>query len=447
MIFRPEKILEVGCMAFISSDIGIPPGMPGNIAPLPPLRPYAPNINCGALVLHAKNAKPEKKLRPSAAQKAKAKADYKRFLDNDENKRLVFYSESSGFYKYFKGVIEYIIENSDITVDYITSDPDDQVFALGNPRIRPYYIDDNRLIVLFMKIKAEMVVMTMPDLQQFHLKRSLVKKDVEYVYMFHYPLSTTMVLRRGALSYYDTIFCVGGFQFDEIRQTESYYDLPEKNLIAYGYTVLEDMQKRFDEMEKAERGVKKILIAPSWQEGNILDSCIHGMLGELLGNGYSVVVRPHPEYVKRYGANMDSIVGRYSEYKVGDLSFELDFSDSSSIFDSDVVISDWSGTAYEAAFVTKRPVVFINTPPKVNNPEYGVIEVKPLEMTLRDEIGVQIDPEHMEALRPAIEELLKSSGKYAARITQIRDTYIANFGRSAEVGGKYIIDKLGKGGE
>lgn len=387
----------------------------------------------------------EKKLRPTAEQKAKAKGDYKRFFADEGKKQLVFYSEKSGFYKYFKGVIEYVIQNSDIVIDYVTSDPNDQVFELNNPRIRPYYIDDNRLIVLFMKIEAEMFVMTMPDIQQFHLKRSLVQKDIEYVYMFHYPLSTTMVLRKGALTHYDTIFCVGEFQFDEIRQTEKHYNLPEKNLVLCGYQILDEMQVSCDAMDKAKRERKKILIAPSWQEHNILDTCIHDILGELLGKGYQVSVRPHPEYVKRFPANMNAIVERYKDYEGKDLFFELDFSDSSSIFSSDVVISDWSGAAYEAAFVTKKPVIFINTPPKVNNPEYDAIEAKPLEITLRGEIGIQLDPGQTDRLCSAIEELLGSGEKYAARITEIRRKYIANFGSSAGAGGQYIIDRLAKG--
>ena len=386
----------------------------------------------------------QKKMKPTAEQKARAKIDYKRFLDDNNVKQLVFYSEKNGFYKYLKGVIEYILENSDIVIHYVTSDPNDQVFSLNNPQICPYYIDDNRLIVLFMKIDADMVVMTMSDLQQYHLKRSLVRKDIEYVYMFHYPLSTTMVLKKSALNGYDTIFCVGGFQLDEIRQTEQYYGLPPKKLIECGYTLLEELQAKYDAIKKVSRSHKKILIAPSWQEDNILDSCIHDILAQLLGKGYQVVVRPHPEYVKRYAANMNAIVERYRDYKGDDLSFELDFTDSSSIFNSDLVISDWSGTAYEFAFVTKKPVIFINTPPKINNPEYDCIAAKPLEMTLRDEIGLQVDPNHLDGLCPAVEELLGSSEKYAEKILKIRQTYIANFGQSGQTGGQYIIDKLTK---
>jgi YidC/Oxa1 family membrane protein insertase len=92
--------------------------------------------------------------------------------------------------------------------------------------------------------------------------------------------------------------------------------------------------------------------------------------------------------------------------------------------------------------VTKKPVIFINTPPKINNPEYDVIEVKPLEITLRDKIGIQIDLNRLNELRPAIEELIRDGDKYASKITEIRNTYIANFGRSAEIGGQYIINKI-----
>ncbi|MGE5633330.1 MAG: membrane protein insertase YidC [Caulobacteraceae bacterium] len=384
----------------------------------------------------------ERKARKKA-NRAREKEDYKRFFSyHEREKQLVFYSEKSGFYKYFENIIDYILNNSEIVIHYVTSDPDDVIFQRNNPRIIPYYIGDRALMSFMMKMDADMVVMTMPDLQQFHIKRSLVRKDIEYVYVFHYPLSTHMVLRKGALDYYDTIFCVGEFQFEEIRETEKLYGLPEKRLIACGYGQLEKLYNSYCRMQKVENLRKKLLIAPSWQPGNILDSCVDKLLSALLGKGFQVVVRPHPEYVKRFGSRMDAIVQRYKDYNGGDLTFELDFSSNDSIFNSDVVITDWSGTAYEFSFVTKKPSVFINTPPKINNPEYDKIEVKPLEITLRDKIGIQIEPERLENIAEEINKLLDSAEKYRETITSIVDKYIANFGRSGEVGGRYIIDRL-----
>ena len=379
----------------------------------------------------------------SKEDKKLEKADYKRFF-SIANKHLVFYSEKSGFYKYFKDVIEYLIEKTNITIHYVTNDPKDQIFEIAKTekQIKPYYIGEKRLITLLMKMDADIVVMTCPDLNKYHLKRSYVRNDIEYIYMFHYPLSTHMVLQNGALDHYDTIFCVGEFQFDEIRAAERVYNLPAKKLISAGYGQLEQLYNSYQKLDLTEREQPKILIAPSWQPDNILDSCLDPMLDQLLDKGYEVVVRPHPEYVKRYKPRMDQIVQKYANCESRGLRFELDFTSNTSIFDSDVLITDWSGTAYEFSFVTLKPAVFIDTKPKINNPEYKKLGIEPLEFSLRSEVGIQVNPQKMDGLHQQIQTLLANQGQYAKHIEEIREKYIANFGSSGAVGGRYILDQL-----
>ena len=376
----------------------------------------------------------------SREEKRREKADYKRFFSVG-NKHLVFYSEGSGFYKYFEKIILWLLENSKLTIHYVTSDPNDQVFALAkeNPRLVPYYIGPKKLITLFMKLEADVVVMTMSDLGNYQYKRSYYSKNIKYVYVFHYPLSTHMVLHTGALRHYDAILCVGDFQFEEIRQTEKLFGDPEQELIACGYGQLEKLYDAYQASPHEKRQRPKVLIAPSWQPDNILDSCIDPLLQELLGQGFDVTVRPHPEYVKRYGDRMNAIVKRYEDYKGGDLFFELDFTGNTSIFDSDTVISDWSGTAYEFVMVTERPCVFVDTPPKINNPDYEKITVPPLEFTLRDQVGVRVSPGSFSGLSEKIRALLQDES-YSDRIRAIREKTIANFGRSGEVSGEYILN-------
>jgi len=373
----------------------------------------------------------------------KEKADYKRFF-SVANKHIVFYSENNGFYKYFENTIEYLLNNSNLTIHYITSDPNDGIFEKEkqNSRIRAYYIGEKRLITLMMKLEADMVVMTMSDLENYHIKRSYVKKDIEYVYMFHYPLSTHMVLHTGALDHYDTILCVGDFQFAEIRKQEELENLPVKKLISCGYGQLEKLQKQYNSMKHIVHEKKKILIAPSWQADNILDSCLDNLLKELLGKGCEIIVRPHPEYVKRYKHKMDAIVKRYETYSGDDLVFELDFTFNDSIFDSDVVITDWSGTAYEFAFVTGKPAVFVDTPMKVNNPDYVKLGIEPLEISLRSQVGIRLNPNELQGCYQQIAMLLEQQETYIARNLELRDKYIANYGNSGEVAGNYIISSL-----
>ena len=381
----------------------------------------------------------------SKEEKQREKADYKRFF-SITNKHLVFYSERSGFYKYFENVIDYLLNHSNVTIHYITSDPNDAIFkkAEEQSRIKPYYIGEKRLITLMMKMDADMVVMTMTDLENFHIKRSYLRKDIEYVYLFHAPLSFIMTLRDGALDHYDTIFCTGKGQVEEIRKSEKLYHLPEKKIIECGYGVIENMRKHYLENESHYRSqkVKKILIAPSWQEDNILDSCLDKILQSSLRDGWQIIVRPHPEYVKRYGVRWSRLLEQYKDIPESQLILQTDFSSNETVYSADVLVSDWSGIAFEYAFATRKPVLSINTPMKVANPNYAKVIPEPLNLSLRSEIGVQLAPADADQAGKVLAEMLNHAEDYERKIAQLTDEYLYNMGRSGEIGGSYILQSL-----
>ena len=80
--------------------------------------------------------------------------------------------------------------------------------------------------------------MTMPDLNQFHVRRST--NSVNHIYMFHAINSIHLQYNQGAFDFYDTIFCVGPHHIEEMRITEKLYDLPPKQLIHVGYKFFSD---------------------------------------------------------------------------------------------------------------------------------------------------------------------------------------------------------------
>ncbi len=366
------------------------------------------------------------------------KRDEKRFFSLGR-KHLVFYSEGQGFYKYFGPVIDEILKNSDLTIHYITSDPKDRIFetSVENPRIQAYYIGPKALITVFMKMEADVVIMTMSDLDNYYYKRSYVRKDIRYIYMFHYPLSTHMVLHTGALDHYDEILCVGAFQIPEIRRAEELGGLPPKQLEVCGYCQLDELYKAYCDMEPRADGKKRILVAPSWQEDNLLDSCIDELLRSLTGSGWEITVRPHPEYMKRYRTRMDAIIQRWKDSK--ELRFETDFTSNESIYASDVVITDWSGTATEFSFVTLKPCIFVDTPVKIHNPEYTKLEIEPQELRLRNLIGIRVAPERIAETGEAVRKLLGQTEQWKAKIREIRTELIANFPESARVSAREIL--------
>lgn len=370
-------------------------------------------------------------------------ADYKRFF-SVLNKHLVFYSESSGFYKYYKGIIEYILKNTNIAVHYITSDPNDQVFAISQsqPRLKPYYIAEKRLITLMMKLDCDVMVMTMPDIENFHIKRSYVRKDIEYVYVPHCIDSINMTMRTGAVDHYDSVLCVGKHQKEEITNTEAVYGLPHKTLVDWGYTLLDEMRAQYAASAHEDKPGKKILIAPSWQKDNIVDSCLEEILDTLKGRGYQITVRPHPQEVRLKQAYMEQLEAKYAADR--DVEIQTDFSSNSTVFEADLLITDWSGITYEYAFTTLRPVLFIDTPMKVMNPEYEKINTPPINIWMREVIGAVVKPDELEKLPEAVERLLSGRDEYRERIDRFVHEYVYNLGNSGEVGAKYIINEIQK---
>ena len=381
----------------------------------------------------------EKKLKPTKEQKERAKRDYAAFCRDDNTKQLVYYSEKSGFYKYFKAQTEAILDSSDLVIHYVTSDPDDQVFGMNNPRIIPYYIDDNRLIPLFMKIDADAVVMTTPSIQLYHLKRSLVRKDAEYIYTPHDPLSIHMSAEKGAFDHFDTILCAGQHQIDELRETEQIYKLKEKNLIACGYSLIDELIDEYERTDKVQNAKKRILIAPSWHDGNLLEEAVFPLLDCILTKDYDITLRPHPEFIKRFPAKMQKILNYYEDSLSDSFRIETDFSSNVTIFTADLVITDWSGIAFEFAYSTKKPCLFINTPMKVMNTEYTRLTNVPIEISLREKIGMTLDTDRLTAADEAIEDLFGRQDFYKETIETVMHSTLFNIGSSGRTAADYII--------
>ena len=381
---------------------------------------------------------PKKKEDRKNPYRKKEKADYKRFFSSGR-KRVVFYSEKNGFYKYYKNIIEEIIRRTNIVVHYITSDPLDEIFALESEQVKPYYIGENRLIVLMMKLEADICVMTTPDLENFQLKRSYVKKDIEYIYVPHDVNSSNLTFHKNALDHFDTIFTSGIRNKQEIAEREDKYALPKKQLVDWGSSVIDNMAKAYEEMEKENDGKTTILIAPSWQKDNILDSCIEDILDSLKGEGYNIVVRPHPQYVRHFEERIDALRNKYRQYGI---EVQKDFSSNKVVYTADVLITDWSSIAFEYTFSTLKPVLFINTPMKIINPDYQELSTVPVDLELRDKVGISLEENEAGRVSEAVRKLLNEHRFSTEEMAKLRDFYIYNVGNSGSVGAKYIIDRL-----
>ena len=385
------------------------------------------------------NMKSVKELPPEA--KKKAKADYKRFF-GIVNKHLVFYSESNGFYKYYKGIIEYILKHTNITIHYITSDFNDKIFELEkqNEHIKAYFIDEKRLITLMMKMDADVVAMTMPDLETYHIKRSYIRKDIEYVYIPHGMDSNNLAFRTRALNAFDSVFVCGPHQLEECEKIAKLYELNDQKFIKYGYCLLDDMIAEYESTPHPENAVKTVLIAPSWQKDNIIDLCLDEVLASMRGKDYNVIVRPHPQHVRHAAEKFEHLKEQYKDDK--NITIQTDFSSNDTVFNADILITDWSSISQDYAFTTKKPVIFIDTPMKIMNPDYKKIDTEPINIWIRNEVGTVVKTDELDKLDGIVREMLANREKYHEKIAALTERCVYNLGSSSEVGGKYIIEAV-----
>jgi len=420
----------VGLYWFFSTILSIPVALCANAI-------YNPKkLVTAELLVSPPKISREERMRQKVLQKQKKElenASVKRFNSAGSDK-LVFYSVLGGQYKYFSEIIDYILTNSGLVIHYVTNDYFDNLLTQKRDRLEVYYVGEKRAVTFMLKLDAKMVVMTSPNLQQYHIKRSIVRPDIEYVFTYHH-FTSLMLLREGALDHFDTVFCVGSHQIDEIRRTEQLYRLPQKKLIKVGYGQIDKLLRMYAAMPRQERYAQQVLIAPSWSEGNILDTCLDEIIKQLAGN-CKLIVRPHPEYIRRFSEKWQRITERYNE---DNLLFDTDFLSNDSIYQSDVLVTDWSSIAYEFSYCTKKPTVFINTPMKVMNSEYHKLGIQPLDIVLRDKLGVSVEIDKIKNLPMIIADMQNNSEKYRVSIERAIEDYLYHPGRSGEAAGKYII--------
>ena len=349
-------------------------------------------------------------------------------------KKVVFYSESFQDWHHLKPLLNALLDD-DIAVTYVTSDDRDPGLLKLSNKYRSIYIGKGFFRILFFQfLKAKLLILTMMDLNNFELKRSM--HPVHYVYIFHSLTSTHMVDTEKSFDHYDTIFCAGPHQKKEIELREKNKDLKAKNLIPYGYPRIE---KLIQLSSKPKNEKKVILLAPTWGEQSIINLMGMEICSIILNQGYSLILRPHHETIKRSPQLIDEIENKYSHLETFRLVREM--GDSESLLQSDLLICDWSGTAIEYAFGLEKPIIFIDIPPRVRNPNWREIQSEPLEMSIREKVGRVICPSKLDELPSSISQLLNEDQLSSSPIKSLREEFIYNLSRS-EITGREEIKRL-----
>ncbi|MDR1786290.1 MAG: CDP-glycerol glycerophosphotransferase family protein [Spirochaetaceae bacterium] len=273
--------------------------------------------------------------------------------------RFVIYAEDKRYWTLFKGVCDEI-EGRGAEALYLTSSPDDPVFAAGYGRIKPELLGQgNRAFARLNFLSADFVLATTPGLDVFQWKRS--KTVGHYCHILHATADATMYAPFG-LDYFDSVLCTGDYQQEEIRALERLRGLPPKTLLTVGCPYLDWAQEKLrQDPSGADADAGKdgpVLVSPSWGPSGLLSRYGEKLLDPLLDSGLAVIVRPHPQSKISEAELLGRLTARYADRP----NIEWDYSgdNTAAMSRASVMISDFSGIIFDFMFLFDRPVLYVN---------------------------------------------------------------------------------------
>lgn len=348
-----------------------------------------------------------------------------------EDRNLVVFSESRQDWHHHARIIAELTGRLGRRICYVASDANDPGLHQDNANILPFCIGAGFFrIVFFQNLQADVLLTQLLDLHNKDLKRSV--HPVHYVFMFHSLVSTHMADHEDSYDNYDTILCAGPHHEREIRKREELRRLPAKRLIPHGYRRLEQlMDERRDPPPATSEADTHVLLAPSWGDQTILNVCGMELVGILLDAGFQVTLRPHFQTRWSTPDVIDAIVERYRGNERFGVVEEMKESDS--LFDSQVMITDWSGAGIEYGLGLEKPVLYVDVPPKSRNDAWRELGIEPFESSIRRQIGEILPPGELAGAPDVIRRLVADPDAFRRHVRSLRDEWVYHLGSSSQV--------------
>ena len=229
------------------------------------------------------------------------------------------------------------------------------------------------------------------------------------IHMPHSLVSLHMAYPVNAFDGYDVLFAAGPhhiIEFDALARKRNLAGR-QTSAIGYGKADVLPVQKVAGQVGRKPH----VLLAPSWGPESLLPRLGRELMRELLKQ-YRVTLRAHPMQVEN---NDPAYLEMLETFKEQDFKVELPTELPVSMNEADIFITDYSGTAFEYALMRKRPILFVDVPRKVSNPDWQDLSLAPIELRAREKIGV-VAPALAPACVTAAGRLLQDLASWEGRI-------------------------------
>jgi len=357
-------------------------------------------------------------------------------------KTLVFYSEGSQYWTTFKPLLD-SLSNLNISYTYLTSDKNDPGLNYKKLDSENIFIGNGRVAITSLNfLKAEILVMTTPQLDVMNLKRS---KTVDYfIHIVHAPIDV-FKYNPYAFDFFDCIMCSGQHQIDHLRLIEKVRKMPSKKLLKTGLIYFDELLVRKEIRVKNSKTT--ILVAPTWGVNSLLRKVGFKAIELLLLEGYKVIVRPHPQSLISEIELIEKVENKCANFN--SLIIDKMSNGHKSMQQSDILVSDASGIIFDFAFIYEKPVIAFNDTFdenrllelfEINEKQKNKTEI--WEVKNKHKIAIELSSKDIHKLPNLVIKALSSP--VASNLQKFREESIFNFGYAGETAAKQLKNLIGK---
>jgi len=94
--------------------------------------------------------------------------------------------------------------------------------------------------------------------------------------------------------------------------------------------------------------------------------------------------------------------------------------------------------ALEYAMGLEKPVLFVDVPRRIRNPNWRELGIEPIETTIRTQVGEIVSPDALQEAPAAVERLLGRPGLFRDQVRELRETLVFRLGHSIPDGAAEI---------
>lgn len=316
------------------------------------------------------------------------KAAYDLCISNEAGYSVVFYCEVSDHYFSMYSIAQ-VLKKNNVSVIWICSDVQDP--ALNSNEVQTRFIGSGLARdIFFRNVICDVFITSTPDLGCRRFPRS--NGASKYIYVQHSLVSLIGAYESGAFLQYDYVFCATDQQFEECEFLSRYYNRTSLSPYAHGFEKVDRLRKVKKEFDlDAAVSRRRVLIAPTWGASSLIESgAIFKVMVSFLNQDCDLVLCPHSMTIVQCPENIDVLTHLYEGYRqvtIDTTGFSWKWYPS-----TDLLVTDWSGSALEFSVVFGRPIVFIETPPKIRNKDFNNYNKLTIESLAVGRLGPKLSP-------------------------------------------------------